>query len=261
MGSLILHTLIWSGVAHLAQAPSPNQAQVEVRAVQGDVPEHLVKSTCKAIEANFTLPCRYTYVGKPAGWNNANHRIDAASFLDAQFSHSASSTNPKRASKKGGQIVLWLTSKDLYEGSRPFVFGIMSMTDRIGIVSTHRIWDPMSMNVTEKRLQKVVVHELAHALDLGHHDLDSCVMQVEPDLAHLDKGSSSLCEHCRKRAASTTRRIQRKGQFLWDRANGHKVRGELRQAQNLLLPLIREPRVNPELKARAQAMWSRLLTK
>lgn len=262
MGSLLLHTLIWSsfsGTALPPQAPA-KPAQVQVLAYSGDVSTAIAKETCSAIENNFSLPCRYRIVRRNQTWLQGKKRIDAAAFLDAQFSRSANQTDPRRAAPKRGQITLWLTSKDLYEGTRPFVFGIMSMTDRIGIVSLHRLksWD---REVTKRRLKKVVVHELAHALDLGHHDLDSCVMQVEPDLAHLDQGSSSLCPRCRAKASRTAQNMQRQGQFLWDRAIGHKVRGELRQAQSMLLALLEEKQTDPEIQANAQSLWSRLLTK
>lgn len=262
MGSLLLHTLIWSSFSGTALPPAApsKEAQVQVLAFTGDVSAAIAKETCAAVEQNFALPCRYRLVRRKDNWNKTKKRIDAAAFLDAQFVKSASQTDPRRAAEKRGQINLWLTSKDLYEGTRPFVFGIMSMTDRIGIVSLHRLksWDH---EITKRRLKKVVVHELAHALDLGHHDLDSCVMQVEPDLAHLDQGSSSLCRRCRAKAARTTRHMRRKGQFLWDRAVGHKVRGELRQAQSMLLALIEEKKTDPAIQAKAQSMWSRLLTK
>lgn len=267
MGSLLIHTMLWSSVAAAATnqaTPARTQAslQVQVYAVKGDLDASLAKSTCKAIEDNFSLPCRYKLVPQPERWTTRDNRIDAAAFLDAQFSHSArQAASPVRVSHKSGQIDLWLTSKDVYEGSRPYVFGIMSMTDRIGIVSLYRMLDLARPALTTKRFHKVVIHELAHALDLGHHDLDSCVMQVEPDLAHLDKGSSRLCRTCRKHAIRTINRLQRKGQFLWDRIAGHRVRGQLHQARGLLLPLLRESKVHPELQNQAQRLWSSLLTK
>lgn len=255
--------MVWSGVTNPATpVAEPAKPHVQIYAVFGDVDLPILKSTCQSIKKNFSLPCRYKLASTPPRWTSRDNRIDAAAFLDAQFTYSAAHTLPNRSTHKRGQIDLWLTSKDVYEGTRPFVFGIMSMTDRIGIVSLYRIRHPKDQSLTMSRLNKVVIHELAHALDLGHHDLDSCVMQVEPDLAHLDSGSSTLCPRCRATASRSMNRMARKGQFLWDRAIGLKVRGELRRAQSLLLALIRNKRtVHPELNDQAKTLWSRLLTK
>lgn len=261
MHSLLLSTLIWSGLsaAQAPQQPAHEAPGVQVYAIEGEISAKAARESCKTIEKNFSLPCQWAFKDLSSVWNSPDSRIDAAAFLDARFEQSISETQLHQAKSKAGKIELWLTSKDLYEGGRPFVFGITSMTDRIALVSTYRLKHPKSAKITSMRLEKVVVHELAHALDLGHHDQDNCVMQIEPDIAHLDGGSTTLCTRCRGLAAQATRRFHRKGQFLWDRALGSKVRGNIPYTQRLLSPLVKNGGIDPIIEIRAKQLWASLL--
>lgn len=98
--------------------------------------------------------------------------------------------------------VLGVTAADLYAGGLNFVFGIATPAGRKALVSLARLGMGTDRAGYVARMLKEAVHELGHALGLGHCADARCVMRFSNSLADTDAKGDFLCARCRKRLES-----------------------------------------------------------
>jgi len=89
--------------------------------------------------------------------------------------------------ERGAGLALWVIGEDLYVDGMNFVFGYGCPS--AAILSVHRLHS-QDLEVKE------AVHEVGHALGLGHCSHE-CVMQYSNSLAEAERKPSALCATCR----------------------------------------------------------------
>ncbi|MEM4216526.1 MAG: hypothetical protein QXZ09_00740 [Candidatus Methanomethylicaceae archaeon] len=118
---------------------------------------------------------------------------------------------------EGGGAAIVITSADIYTYGTNYIFGLATIG--AGLVSTARIdpnfWDflPEIYRYSEKgkgfflrQLGKVLLHELGHALSLGHCHEPGCVMRYSNSPIELYSKGEDYCAGCWKKLVSFLRR-------------------------------------------------------
>jgi len=193
----------------------------------GAVPRARLRTACRVLLAEFPVRCEIrgarSIFEAAGGWDDLRKQLDAQATLDTLF----------RSRPDDALVELSVTELDMFEADKPYVFGLASLTDRVGLVSLARIdGDPAQVNA---RLAKLVLHETGHALGLIHHDDPHCSMRQDPTVASLDEAPTHLCEACHAQLVANTTRMGRPGQIALDRARSHLARGEIDPARDQLV--------------------------
>ena len=97
--------------------------------------------------------------------------------------------------------VLGLTDADCYAGTLNFVFGIADLHSGAAVVSLARLRAGASASTFTARAVKEIIHELGHAVGLGHCAHSRCVMHFSNSLAEADAKGEELCASCSQRLA------------------------------------------------------------
>ncbi len=84
------------------------------------------------------------------------------------------------------------TDRDLYQGDLSFVFGLASLTRRVGIYSIHRYGDPHSAEALRRSL-KVANHEIGHMFGIRHCVFYHCSMNGSNSLDESDARPVHYC--------------------------------------------------------------------
>lgn len=205
---------------HAAPTASPLAPLV---AVQGDghVPLSLLRRTCRTILDHYPLRCevRRDAALPRSAWRPKRRQLDARAVLEHMF----------RARHPEAVIELRVTVQDMFEGNRPYVFGLASLTDRVAVISLARIEDGPER--LRQRLARLVLHEVGHALGLPHHDRRDCVMRQDATPSSLDTAPEGPCLICHGEISQQASILSRPGQAVLDRVRGHLVRGEVTLAR------------------------------
>jgi predicted Zn-dependent protease len=196
---------------------------VVVRAL-GPVPQERLRSACRSLLERYPVRCEVReardLLSAWSAWDADRVQLDARAALDILF----------RDRDEGALVELDITGVDIFEVDKPYVFGLASLTDRIALVSLSRIDDDGRAKL-ERRLHKLVLHEVGHGFGLHHHDDDDCVMRQDPTVAALDSAPDRLCAACHARIDEQSERLARLGQSQLDRARGWLARGEHDEAR------------------------------
>jgi archaemetzincin len=94
-----------------------------------------------------------------------------------------------------------ITSVDLFIPIFTFVFGLAKLKGNTAIVSTHRLQSefyglPPDNDLLLKRLEKEIIHEFGHLLNLRHCTNYYCVMASSNSADDLDIKSNHYCKSC-----------------------------------------------------------------
>ena len=99
----------------------------------GHVDASTMRLACRSLLE--TLPIRCELRGQEPeedykhAWSETRGQLDAREVLEQIF----------RRRSVDAHVELMLTDFDIYEGERPYVFGLGSLTDRVAVISTARI--------------------------------------------------------------------------------------------------------------------------
>ncbi|MBV1858249.1 MAG: hypothetical protein KUG77_07545 [Nannocystaceae bacterium] len=194
----------------------------------GDVSDTDARLACRALLAQLRVRCEVRAARPTDALASARDerraQLDARKGLELLFRDRAADA----------LIEIDLTSDDIFEEGKPFVFGLASLSDRIAIISTARLQsrDP---SLYADRLTKLVMHEAGHTFGLHHHADDDCVMRRDPSVVSLDDAPTTPCRRCRSKLQRRARILSRPGQLALDRARGLLVRRDPDTARQLLL--------------------------
>ena len=216
--------------ARASRLPTPsNEARpplVVVRPI-GPIDDKLLRHACRSILRAYPMRCEIrtgrSELSVMPAWNEDREQLDARKALDILFRDHADDAVAE----------LHVTALDIYETRKPYVFGLASLTDRVALVSLARI-DNQADRVA-KRLQKLVLHEVAHTMGLHHHEHRGCVMRQDPTARSLDTAPEQLCDRCHAEMLDQSKTLTRPGQVALDWARGHLVRGEADVAREALI--------------------------
>ena len=90
-----------------------------------------------------------------------------------------------------------ITMQDLYVPELNFVFGVASLSERVGVYSLARYdWGGANEKIFLRRSINVMAHEIGHVFGMNHCIFYDCVMCGSNSLAETDRRSSFLCPLC-----------------------------------------------------------------
>lgn len=100
-----------------------------------------------------------------------------------------------------GEMLIIMTSKDLFIPILTFVFGLSKLGGNVSIVSTCRLRSefyglPSDQKLLEERLLKEAIHEIGHNLNLQHCRNYNCVMSMSSSVEELEVKKHLFCEDC-----------------------------------------------------------------
>lgn len=102
---------------------------------------------------------------------------------------------------KDALAVLAITATDLYPDEKwNFVFGLASLSERIGVWSLSRYGDPESEEF-RRRLFKVATHETGHMFGIEHCIAYDCLMNSSQSRLALDLSPMWCCPECVQKVA------------------------------------------------------------
>lgn len=100
-------------------------------------------------------------------------------------------------SSSSKRMCVGLTGVDLYMPSLNFVFGLALRSERLAVVSWHRLRNGEDLFVS--RLAKEIIHEVGHLEGLDHCPDKSCVMWFSNTLSETDAKGLGFCPACARR--------------------------------------------------------------
>lgn len=94
-----------------------------------------------------------------------------------------------------------ITDTDMYAGRLNFVFGYADYVNHVGIISLARLGGRKDPSLFQRRLLKLVRHEIGHMYGMAHCTHQSCVMRGANSRAEADSTPLSLCPSCAAKLA------------------------------------------------------------
>ncbi len=237
--SLLVRAVLLGWVVGVCLAPSNTAARTPHPADRGAERPPLVvvralgplratdlRHACRTLLDAYPVRCEirtgHRLGDHAAAWHAERAQLDGRVALDQLF----------QARSGDALVELTITHVDVFELGKPYVFGLASVSDRVALVSTARI--SHAPEKLTRRLTKLVLHEVGHALGLVHHPHANCVMRQDATPESLDDAPTALCEHCHRLMLRQVAFLRRPGQVALDRTRGHLVRGQHELARRRL---------------------------
>ena len=103
--------------------------------------------------------------------------------------------------KATNNLLIIMTSKDIFIPILTFVFGLSKLGGNVSIVSTCRLKTefyglPPDRDLLQDRLLKESVHEIGHNLNLQHCQNYACVMSMSSSVEELELKGHTFCQEC-----------------------------------------------------------------
>lgn len=104
-------------------------------------------------------------------------------------------------------IVLGVTSVDLFSKNLTFVFGEAEVGGKVAVISLVRLRPEFygrraDYGVFLKRVKKEAVHEIGHVLGLKHCENLDCVMRFSENIKDTDNKNGQFCGRCQQKLKS-----------------------------------------------------------
>ncbi|TPV94813.1 MAG: hypothetical protein B7733_13450 [Myxococcales bacterium FL481] len=206
-----------------AIAAEPVRAPLIVVRALGPVPADQLRLTCRSLEIRLPVRCEIRTAPGAAefaeAWVASRSQYDGRVMLEKIFADR----------DVDAHVELLLTTRDIYEQNKAYVFGLANLRDRVAVISTARIEDGSARS--RRRLVKLVHHEVGHTFGLGHHHHEDCVMRTDGTPTSLDTAPVAPCERCRSALLTRINRLAGREALVRDRARAHRERGEIALAQ------------------------------
>ncbi len=108
-----------------------------------------------------------------------------------------------KSESSDGDLVLGVTSVDLFVPKLTFVFGEAEISGKVALISIARLQPGFyglisNKQLLEERIRKEAIHELGHVLGLNHCHNNKCVMFFSNSVTDTDIKSDSYCESCNR---------------------------------------------------------------
>jgi archaemetzincin len=157
----------------------------------GEIAPALLHQASQALHEAYGLPVEIAERRAPnfETYDAARKQYRASELLDAIASLRAADT-----------CLVGVVPADVYGPSTNFLFGLGSSRQRTAIVATARFSIDGDPERVAERSAKAVVHEVGHAIGLGHCDVSGCVMRYSNDLPSFDRKTVRFCERHRLEA-------------------------------------------------------------
>lgn len=216
----------------------------------GPVTREQLRIACRSVLQAYPVRCAIGSSRKTASfrsaWNAEREQMDARRLLEVMFDQRNEGGNDVAS------IELLVTSYDIYQTGKPYVFGLASLTDRLAVVSTARIKHEQR-DAVERRLRKLVLHEIGHTFGLTHSVDRRCVMRTDADVHSLDSAPERMCLVNQRQATLTAEALRRDGAQALDRVRGLLARGEHAAARERIDAALVTTPPHPEVLAEMAA--------
>jgi archaemetzincin len=163
----------------------------------GGLPAGLLEELAVEVSRWVGLPCRAEAVSATAP-ELEGRLLDGRAQLDGDGLLAALELF---AARGGGHLVVGVTPRDVGRRVFRFVFGLARPGGAAVLVSTARL-DPEheggspNRPTIARRAAAEVLHELGHALGLGHCPRADCVMHFSADVESIDLRGLRFCASC-----------------------------------------------------------------
>jgi archaemetzincin len=142
------------------------------------------ETTADAIKENMPIP--------PTSFDKRRNQYNSTQILQKMHLYPA---------KKRFNIVLGVIDSDLFAAGLNYVFGEAFTPGAGALISLWRLKPSFyssddDLSLYDMRILKEAVHEVGHALGLGHCLHSYCVMHFSNSIFDTDKKQSLLCDQC-----------------------------------------------------------------
>lgn len=111
--------------------------------------------------------------------------------------------------EEGAPLKLAITPYDLCIPILTYVYGESQLGGRAAVISTNRLVDHLSPDLTYNRIAKISIHEVGHIFGLEHCWETGCLMRFSKQLEQLDQLPLHFCSACEYEMARQRRRLLR----------------------------------------------------
>lgn len=124
----------------------------------------------------------------PGSFNHAFEQYDANAVLNGMIRDTAVD--------HVSELNLAVTVEDLYASRRAYVFGYADYVHHVGVISLNRLGGEHDVSLTQRRLLKLIRHEVSHMYGMAHCIQPSCIMRGASTRDEADSIPLHMCPSC-----------------------------------------------------------------